>query len=155
MVLDVALDVGGDLPAQITRGSILDLVTFALGEEGAVGDWEINIRFVPDGEIQRLHAQFMNQDSPTDIMTFPIDPNPYTPAEVGGRGGDIVISVDTAAVNSGAAGWPLEDELLFLVLHGVLHLRGWDDHDDMDRAAMLGRQDSLLTRWRQAGTGAG
>ena len=59
--------------------------------------------------------------------------------------GDIVISLDTAARQAPEHGHSLERELLFLASHGLLHLLGWDHPDDASLAAMLERQERLLT----------
>ena len=64
--------------------------------------------------------------------------------------GDIVISLDTAARQAPEHGHSLEQELLFLASHGLLHLLGWDHPDDASLAAMLARQDLLLAAAAQA-----
>ncbi len=121
---------------------IASLLTFALGHEARSGDWSIALRFVGDDEMGRLHEMWLGDPSPTDIMTFPYDDDD------GEQGGDILISVDTATVNAREHGLSTSEELCFLVLHGLLHILGWDDRDDADRRAMLERQQSLLNAWR-------
>jgi len=59
--------------------------------------------------------------------------------------GDIVISLESAARQAAAAGTSLEAELLFLASHGLLHLLGWDHPDEASLAAMLARQEALIT----------
>jgi len=60
--------------------------------------------------------------------------------------GDIVISLESAARQAAAAGTSLEAELLFLASHGLLHLLGWDHPDEASLAAMLSRQEALISR---------
>lgn len=120
------------------------LLQHALEHEDRRGSWDFAIRFVDDPEMTRLHDMYLSDPTPTDIMTFPYD------REVGMVGGDIVISVDTAARNASDAGWELAEELDFLMLHGLLHVLGWDDHGDTHRTAMLERQHELLMSWKQA-----
>lgn len=115
-----------------------ELLHHALKQEGQAGSWEFTIRFVDDEEMSQLHGVYMNDPSPTDIMTFPYDP---ADSELGG---DIVISVETAARNASEHGWSTADELDFLMLHGLLHILGWDDRREEDRAAMLERQRSII-----------
>jgi len=98
----------------------------------------VSIVLVDDREMQRMHADFMDIDEPTDVMTFPSE------QEDGGPAGDIVISVERAAEQGAENGLSTEDEVIFLAIHGVLHLTGWDDHSDADRAAMLDRQRSII-----------
>lgn len=138
------------LPADLTEDAITALSLHVLQAEGAAGDWTLGFRFVGDGEMQRMHREFMGLDSPTDIMTFPLDADVWAFGDEDTAetvGGDIVISVDTAASQASEGGWGVDDELRFLVVHGLLHLLGWDDHADADRAAMLDRQRALLESW--------
>ena len=126
------------LPQVLNEDAVGHLLRHGLAKEGQAGEWSFAFRFVDDAEIGRLHDAFMGDPSPTDIITFPFDPDD------GEMGGDIVISVDTAARNAEEHGWPLSQELTFLVLHGLLHVLGWDDTNDDDRTAMLTRQRELM-----------
>lgn len=135
---DVTLAWEVDAPQALDEDEIQSLLTRGLAEEGREGEWSFALRFVKDAEIGRLHDTFMGDPSPTDIITFPYDP------EDGEQGGDVVISVDTAARNAEEHGWPTSQELRFLVLHGLLHVLGWDDATDEARAAMLARQHELM-----------
>ena len=146
--LDLTIDEAVPLPSGVSDQLLHDLIVHALRAEGATGSWDIGIQTTSDAGIQAMHRGFMGLDSPTDIMTFPYesDGSPGDPAME--QGGDIVISVDTARTNALEAGWATADELKFLVLHGVLHLLGWDDATNEDRASMLARQSTLLMSWR-------
>lgn len=135
---DVTTDWEVDAPQALGERDVERLLCHGLAEEGRDGEWIFAVRFVDDAEIGRLHEAFMGIPGPTDIITFPYDP------EDGEQGGDIVISVDTAARNAAEHGWSTEQELRFLVLHGLLHVLGWDDATDTDRAAMLARQQELM-----------
>lgn len=110
-----------------------------LVSEAADGEWVIAVVFVDDAEMQAMHQAYMNIDEPTDIMTFPSDPD-----SDGVIGGDLVISSDTAAAHAVEHGHSTATELEFLIIHGMLHLLGWDDAKDSDRAAMLARQSEIL-----------
>lgn len=140
MPASVALDVDWDVDAyrQIEESYILDLLRHGLAAERRTGDWQFAIRFVDDAEIGRLHDVFLGDPAPTDIITFPYDP------EDGEQGGDIVISVETASRNAADHDWAPADELAFLVLHGLLHVLGWHDGSASERSAMLARQQQLL-----------
>jgi probable rRNA maturation factor len=89
-------------------------------------------------------------------MTFPYeDEDDFTVAspeewDNATAGGDLLISVDRAAENAIAAGWRTDQELFFLVSHGILHLLGWDDASDEDRHAMLDYQAALISGWVEA-----
>jgi len=135
---EVTVDWEVDGPQALDAFDIERLLRRGLVEEGQRDEWIFAFRFVDDAEIGRLHGVFMADPSATDIITFPYDPDD------GERGGDVVISVDTAARNAAEHGWTVAEELRFLVLHGLLHVLGWDDATDADRAAMLSRQHELM-----------
>ncbi len=150
----ITIQAEAPLPPGIDASSLTSLVAHILREEGIEGAWEMGVQFVDDGTMQAAHADYMGIDEPTDIMTFPYEDedDTFTGAMATDwddtvQGGDLMISVDTAAENAHAAGWSLDDELRFLVAHGVLHLLGWDDPTDDERAAMLARQSALLKSW--------
>lgn len=118
---------------------IESIVAGALAAEDADGVWSVAVVLVDDAEMQRLHRDFMAIDEPTDILTFP-----YDPEFNGGVGGDLVISVDTAREQGAEHGNTVAQEIEFLVVHGVLHLLDWGDSDPDDRARMLIRQTEIL-----------
>lgn len=111
------------------------LCCFALQQEGVLGDWELALVLTSDAHMTELHGEFMDLPEPTDIMTFPSDDE---------SGGDIIISVEQAERQRSDDGWDLESELRFLIVHGALHLAGWDDATSEARAAMLDRQRTII-----------
>jgi probable rRNA maturation factor len=97
---------------------------------------ELSLSFVDDDEIAELHERFMHEAGPTDVLSVPLDRD-----DVDERGvrllGDVVVAPAVAARNRPA---DPESELRLLVVHGVLHVLGYD-HDDADeRAEMWARQ---------------
>lgn len=142
----ISIDTDVDLPDAVTVAVISSLVRHVLASEDVAEEWQLGIRFVDDHTMQSAHAEFMGIDEPTDIMTFPYadEDGAWGESE---PGGDLIISVGTAGENAREANWSLTDEIFFLVCHGLLHLLGWDDHTDEDRAAMLARQHDLLQAW--------
>jgi probable rRNA maturation factor len=81
----------------------------ALGQKGR----SVNILFVNDAGIRRLNRNFKKRNGPTDVLAFDT--------------GDIAISVDTARKNARRFGNTLIDELKLYIIHGILHLSGYDD----------------------------
>ncbi len=151
--VDVTIDAETPLPASITEASLTSLAAHVLGAEGASGYWQLGVRFIDDITMQRAHLEFMGIDEPTDIMTFSYEPHAFAAAGGGDEppmveyGGDLLISGETALDNATQAGWAHEDEIRFLVCHGVLHLLGWHDGTEQERANMLDRQKELLHAW--------
>jgi probable rRNA maturation factor len=91
---------------------------------------ELTLSFVDPPEIEDLHIRFMNEPGPTDVLSFPMGED--------GLLGDVVVCPHVAAL-----GEPddLAAELRLLVVHGTLHVLGYDHHEDEDRAAMWKRQE--------------
>ncbi len=127
----------------LDRARSQSLSEFILRDAGAVGEWEIAVVLKTDDTIRALHREFMGIDEATDVMTFPADPE----ENEGIAGGDIVISVDRAAAQGADYGNTPDQEIEFLLVHGLLHLCGWDDHSQSDRDKMLTYQAQLIARF--------
>jgi probable rRNA maturation factor len=135
-----------ETPLDLSDEVIEWFVLRALELEEQSGEWVVSVVLVDDPEMQQLHADFMNIDEPTDVMTFPSD---FEDEEQ--QGGDIVISVERAAEQGGENGLSTEEEVIFLAVHGVLHLCGWDDATPEGRTAMLDRQRQIIETARRQG----
>src|SRR4030095_16723412 len=92
-------------------------------------DSSVTIAFVSDSKIRTLNQQFRGINKPTDVLSFPND-------LATGELGDIAISVETAARQAKENGLTLNEEIAQLILHGLLHLSGYDhetDNGEMNR----------------------
>ena len=91
----------------------------------ACPDGQLSILIVDDAGIQEINRDYLGKDRPTNVISFAMQ-------EGEGRGvqpdllGDVVISAETAARDASGARLPFESELYFLLLHGILHLLGYD-----------------------------
>lgn len=124
---------------------LLSLLQFVADEENVRGD--VSIKICDDVEMARLHRDFMGIDGPTDVMSFPGGSGESHGAFFG-KGeaylGDIAVSFQTAERQAIEAGHSAAREIVFLILHGFLHLAGHDDLGPGEREAMLAYQTSLL-----------
>lgn len=102
--------------------------------------FELSVSLVSDAAMRDLHVQYFDDDSDTDIITFPGD----QPTELDEFLGDLVVCGDVALVQADDAQHSLLREVAFLLVHGLLHIAGWDDSDSQRRAAMLHRQEELI-----------
>lgn len=141
--LDITISEQVPMPDGYQPVDVNAAIRAILVAEQAAGSWDVSIAFCDDSELRRLHREFLADDTPTDIMTFPSDRDWLGEKTL--RGGDIAISVDRAIEQSVDEGWSPARELLFLVAHGVLHLLGWDDSTPEDRTRMLDRQREILS----------
>lgn len=100
---------------------------------------DIHVVVVDDQTIQGLHRRFLDDDTPTDVLTFPLSEPGAKTVE-----GEIVISLDTAIAAAPEYGWSPLEELVLYAIHGTLHLLGYDDIDSADRAEMQRRETIYL-----------
>ena len=107
-----------------------------------VGD--INYLLTNDEEVLKVNKEFLGHDYYTDIITF--DTSDYDPEQESDDvvSADIVISVDTVRANAVEYGVSFEEELHRVIIHGILHLVGYDDHNDEDRAEMRDQENCAL-----------
>ncbi len=103
---------------------------------------EFSIAFVSDDRMRQLNEMFRGKDSTTDVLSFPHEPDPFDPDK--DNLGDIVISVEQAQRQAIENGLTLEAEIKQLILHGLLHLCGYDH--ESDNGEMNAREIELRDR---------
>jgi probable rRNA maturation factor len=100
---------------------------------------EISILLLDDRQIQELNCAYLSRDCPTDVLSFPMAEGLF-PAVQPHILGDVVISVETALRQAG-----LHEELAFLLIHGILHLTGYDhEHGGSEQRRMRRMEQKLL-----------
>jgi probable rRNA maturation factor len=123
-----------DLPADVEQ--LADLARRTLRAEGVL-DAELSISLVTEEEIAELHLRYLDEPGPTDVLSFPQDHE--VPVDGGSRLlGDVVICPAVAARQNPDLG----AELRLLLVHGILHLLGYDHQDEEERRAMWDRQEA-------------
>ncbi len=103
-----------------------------------------SVAFVSDRRMKELNKLFRDKDSTTDVLSFPNEPDEFDPDK--NNLGDIVISAEQAAKQAAENGLTLEGEIKQLILHGVLHLCGYDH--ETDNGEMNARELELRARLR-------
>jgi probable rRNA maturation factor len=112
--------------------------------ESAPADADITIVLTDDAQLHELNREFLGVDAPTDVLSFPAS---ETDPETGTAYlGDILISIPRATEQAQAAGHPLEAEVQLLVVHGTLHLLGYDHAEAEEKALMWKAQDEVMSR---------
>lgn len=101
---------------------------------------EISVAIVDDRQMHQLNRRHLDHDYPTDVLSFILE------NDEGSLVGEIIVSADTAVERASEFGWNADDELTMYVLHGALHLIGYDDKDPADRAIMREREAYFLER---------
>jgi probable rRNA maturation factor len=124
------------------------LQTAATMEE--LADGEISVTFVNNDEIQELNRTYRDKNQPTDVLSFPMYEADQVEIETYDDEplllGDIIISIPKAKEQAVEYNHSFERELGFLLVHGFLHLLGYDHGDEVAEQEMFSRQEEILTK---------
>ncbi len=105
----------------VDRGRMREIARAVLDGEG-IQDAEISLAFVDNPSIQQLHQRYLGHDEPTDVLSFPLsEPNARR------LSGELVVGVEVAKAHAEDYGHEVQAELALCVIHGLLHLCGYDD----------------------------
>ena len=113
-----------------------------LRHQSAPAEAELTLVLTDDEQLRQLNHEFLGVDAPTDVLSFPsseLDPDTGSIYL-----GDVVISLPHALAQADAGGHPIADELQLLVVHGILHLVGYDHLEQVDKEKMQVAQDNVL-----------
>jgi probable rRNA maturation factor len=113
---------------------------------------ELSILLVDDDEMQRLNREYLSRDHPTNVLAFAMreGESALNPALLG----DVVVSTETAQREAQQRDVPLEEEMALLLVHGILHLLGYDHEDDPSAATeMQAKEEEIMTHlgWKNKG----
>src|SRR6266705_1335349 len=122
----------------IDRGRMREIVRTVLEGE-SVADAEISLAFVDNATIHQLNQRYLQHDEPTDVLSFPLsEPNAKRLA------GELVIGAEVARAQAESRGHDVQAELALYVIHGLLHLCGYDADIPQHRAALRARDGHYL-----------
>jgi probable rRNA maturation factor len=123
----------------IDRGLMRQVARAVLEGEG-VREAEISLAFVDNPTIHQLNERYLGHDEPTDVLSFPL-------SEPGAKklAGELVVGVEVALEQAQSRGHDVQTELALYVVHGLLHLCGYDDQSTKGAAEMRGRERHYLT----------
>ena len=122
----------------IDRGRIREIVRTVLEGE-SVADAEISLAFVDNATIQQLNKRYLQHDEPTDVLSFPLsEPNAKRLA------GELVIGAEVASAQAESRGHDVQAELALYVIHGLLHLCGYDDKSEAAAKEIRARERHYL-----------
>lgn len=128
-------------------------VVFELPDERALDAWikatiqaedarlqQVNYIFCSDAYLHQLNLDYLEHDTLTDVISFPYASPPQVQ-------GDIFISIDRIRENAATFGASFEQELLRVMIHGVLHFCGYGDKSEQEAQLMRSKEDEALKRW--------
>ena len=141
---------------EVMEAFVVQVVEKVLTYEECEDEFEVSISFVGNEEMRSLNKEYRNIDKETDVLSFPLvefieeelnaeDENAeYIEEEI--ALGDIVISMKKALEQSEEYGHSFNRELAFLLIHGMLHLLGYDHDEEASESEMFDKQEEILKR---------
>lgn len=137
-------------PEPLALDAFERLGNFVLRMEEAPDGVELSVALVGDDEMAGLNEKYRGKEGPTDVLSFGCDdPCPAGAGEPVTLG-DVIIAPDVAVAHAAEYGTTVEEELNLLLVHGILHLLGYDHESDEDAAVMQAREQLLLSAWADA-----
>lgn len=106
-------------------------------------DGELSILFTDDRHIAELNRHYLGKEGPTNVLAFPMSGGPPPQVETGMLG-DVVVSVETAMVESRKLGEPLDERIYSLLIHGILHLLNYDHEGSSKEAQRMEKEQRRL-----------
>ncbi len=157
MTLDIALDADPDWDSSTDWAHLArSAVTAAIAESAfpqlgsGVRDVELSIRLAGDEEVHALNAGWRGKDKPTNVLSFPMaDADDFDACDAAGPElmlGDIILAHGVCAAEATDKAIPISTHATHLMVHGTLHLLGYDHMDDDTAADMEGRETRALAR---------
>lgn len=129
---------------RVDEARLSRLATHVLRAEEVGEEAELSVLLVASDHIKRLNARFAGDDYATDVLSFPMMEDEETSLLLG----DVVICPEIAATNADKLGHGLDTELETLLVHGTLHLLGYDHDDEEEKVRMEARQRDILAAFR-------
>lgn len=134
--------ISDEFAGQIDEEVISTTVLAVLKFEDVSQESDVSVVVENNARLQELNNQFLGIDAPTDVLSFPsdeIDPDSGLPYL-----GDIILSLPKAQAQATESGHSLQAEIQLLIVHGMLHLLGYDHAEDEEKQDMWERQKSIL-----------
>lgn len=144
------IEVTNETDVAIDAERFVDLGQYVLRQMNVAEESEVAILFVDEAAMTDLHVEWMDEPGPTDVLSFPMDelrPGKDTEPTPAGLLGDVVVCPAVAARQAIEAGHPPEHEMYLLVIHGILHLLGFDHAEPDDEVEMFGLQKRMLAEF--------
>lgn len=147
----MSVDIANESGVALDEADIRSLVVYGMDRMKVHPQADVAVVFVDEPAMEQLHIQWMGEEGPTDVLSFPMDElRPGRDGDISAEGilGDIVVCPSVAAKQAEAAGHSLQHEVQMLTIHGLLHLLGFDHAEPDDEAEMFGLQGDILTSYR-------
>jgi len=150
--MEISILIDEEFEGQLDSGWLKGIAEQTLIAEGANSNTEIGLVITGQERIRELNRDYRGIDAPTDVLSFGMaqeksdSPTFVTPPDGILHLGEVIISYPQAILQAGEHKHPVEEELELLVVHGVLHLLGYDDEKTELKRAMRARETEILRR---------
>ncbi|AIY00496.1 metalloprotease [Arthrobacter sp. PAMC 25486] len=144
----MSIEINNESGVEVPQEDLVRLIKHILGAMFVHPQTEVSVILADVPTMEKLHIEWMDEPGPTDVLSFPMDelrPGTATNPTAPGLLGDIVLCPVVAAEQGEAAGHSMEEELLLLTTHGMLHLMGYDHAEPEEKEEMFGLQRELLS----------
>lgn len=145
--MEIDVQIAPEFASAVSEAHLQQIARTTLLEESQPGD--VTLVITDDSGIQTLNREYRDLDAPTDVLAFSAreEAGAFVVApEAGSYWGDVIVSYPRAVAQAAERGHPVEHELDLLVVHGLLHLLGYDHATPEDKSLMWARQDALLAK---------
>jgi probable rRNA maturation factor len=143
---DISVEVTLEPPADFEAGALPALAERVMAGESIADGTSLSILVCGDDEVREMNRMFLGVDEPTDVLSFPDEADDFIVGQAQAPLlGDIAIALPTAQRQAAEIGHSLDAEVAHLLVHGILHLCGYDHVDDAEaEARMRAREESYL-----------
>jgi probable rRNA maturation factor len=149
----IGIHVGEEFRRVVDQGWVRKITKTVLKTEGVVPPYEVSLVFTDSEAVRQLNRDYRGVDEPTDVLAFYMLPQKEEaddsfalPPDGVTRLGEIIISYPQAAEQAREQGHATEKELALLIIHGILHLLGYDHEKPEEEAKMRTREKELLEK---------
>jgi probable rRNA maturation factor len=138
----VTVEIDKQFQEEVDKEVLLELVGEVFEYQKISSIAGLSIRVSDNATLQQINAKYLGIEAPTDVLSFPVE---FEDPESGGHYyGDIILSYEKAATQAESGGHATLDEIKLLVVHGILHLLGFDHANEKEKQEMWSAQDRLL-----------
>ena len=146
----MSIDISNESGIEVDNAALVRLATFAMDQLRIHPLAELSILLVDEATMSAYHEKYLGEPGPTDVLSFPMDElRPPTDGEEPPVGllGDIVLCPEVAERQARDHQRSASEEAEYLLIHGLLHLLGYDHASLEERAEMFGLADKIISGW--------
>lgn len=151
------IDVNNESGMVTDERRLVSLARFALDELRIHPQVELSILLVDTDTMTAYHEKYMDEPGPTDVLSFPMDelrPPRGDDEPAPGVLGDIILCPAVTSAQAAEHGRTAQQEEDYLLIHGILHLLGYDHAEPAEKAEMFGLNDTIIAAWNDSGSEA-